>query len=583
MFKKILFLFDYSQKKAAFILFFLLLIGMLLEVAGVGIVIPIVSLLFDQDNDLVAKIFLILSHFGIHDYYNVIIFVLFLFIIFFLIKSIFMTVLSWVQIRFVYDLKVSISNKLFNKYLSQKYSFHLNRNSSEYIRNINNEVDTLSGTVNFLLILISELLITFGILIFLSILEPKITISVILVFAFFGGAFYYLIRNKSLNWGKKRQYFDGKKIQSLQQAFGGIKEIKLHNKESTFFQFFSEFNFGSSNMSRNQSFISTFPRFWLEFIVIICFFLIVYFLKISGEEIQSITPTLAIFGAAAFKVYPSTNKILNSAQMIKYNVPVINLIYKEMNLQDLVKDSNNNELNKIIFKKNISININSFRYSDSGNKVLKDVKFEILKGSALGIIGHSGAGKSTLIDIILGLLKSNVELVNVDGLNIHKNIISWQKQIGYVPQSIYLMDDTLKKNIAFGIKETEIKNERLHNSLELSQLSKIIPSLEKGLETFIGENGIRLSGGQRQRIGIARALYSNPEILVLDESTSSLDYKTEKEILDSIKNLKGLVTSIIISHRVDNLKFCDNVLVLENGQIIFIGPFEELPEKYKSS
>ena len=396
-------------------------------------------------------------------------------------------------------------------------------------------------------------------------------------------SFYYLIRNKSLNWGKKRQYFDGKKIQSLQQAFGGIKEIKLHNKESTFFQFFSEFNYGSSNMSRNQSFISTFPRFWLEFIVIICFFLIVYFLKISGEEIQSIIPTLAIFGAAAFKVYPSTNKILNSAQMIKYNVPVINLIYKEMNLPDLVKDSNNNELNKIIFKKNISININSFRYSDSGNKVLKDVKFEILKGSALGIIGHSGAGKSTLIDIILGLLKSNVELVNVDGLNIHKNIISWQKQIGYVPQSIYLMDDTLKKNIAFGIKETEIKNEKLHNSLELSQLSKIIPNLEKGLETFIGENGIRLSGGQRQRIGIARALYSNPEILVLDESTSSLDYKTEKEILDSIKNLKGLVTTIIISHRVNNLKFCDNVLVLEKGQIIFIGPFEELPEKYKSS
>ena len=583
MFKKILFLFDYSQKKAAFILFFLLLIGMLLEVAGVGIVIPIVSLLFDQDNNLVAKIFLFLSHLGIHDYYNVVIFVLFLFIIFFLIRSIFMTVLSWIQIRFIYDLKVSISNKLFNKYLSQKYSFYLNGNSSEYIRNINNEVDTLSGTINFLLILISELLITLGILIFLSILEPIITISVILVFAFFAGVFYYLIRNRSLGWGKKRQYFDGKKIQSLQQAFGGIKEIKLHNKESTFFQFFSEFNFGSSNMGRNQSFISTFPRFWLEFLVIICFFLIVYFLKISGKEIQSMIPTLAIFGAAAFKVYPSTNKILNSAQMIRYNIPVINLIYKEMNLPDSAKDSNNNHINKIIFKKKISININSFQYSGSGNKVLKDVKFEILKGSALGIIGHSGAGKSTLIDIILGLLKSDDELVNVDGLNIHKNITSWQKQIGYVPQSIYLMDDTLKKNIAFGIKETEINNEKLHNSLKLSQLSKIIPSLEKGVETFIGENGIRLSGGQKQRIGIARALYSNPEILVLDESTSSLDYKTEREILESVKNLKGLVTSIIISHRVDNLKFCDNVLLLEDGQIIFIGPFEELPEIYKSS
>lgn len=583
MFKKILFLFDYSQKKAAFILFFLLLIGMLLEVAGVGIIIPIVSLLFDQDNNLVAKIFLFLSHLGIHDYYNVVIFVLFLFIIFFLIRSIFMTVLSWIQIRFINDLKVSISNKLFNKYLSQKYSFYLNGNSSEYIRNINNEVDTLSGTINFLLILISELLITLGILIFLSILEPIITISVILVFAFFAGVFYYLIRNRSLNWGKKRQYFDGKKIQSLQQAFGGIKEIKLHNKESTFFQFFSEFNFGSSNMGRNQSFISTFPRFWLEFLVIVCFFLIVYFLKISGREIQSMIPTLAIFGAAAFKVYPSTNKILNSAQMIRYNVPVINLIYKEMNLPDSVKDSNNNHINKIIFKKKISININSFQYSGSENKVLKDVKFEILKGSALGIIGHSGAGKSTLIDIILGLLKSDDELVNVDGLNIHKNITSWQKQIGYVPQSIYLMDDTLKKNIAFGIKETEINNEKLHNSLKLSQLSKIIPSLEKGVETFIGENGVRLSGGQKQRIGIARALYSNPEILVLDESTSSLDYKTEREILESVKNLKGLVTSIIISHRVDNLKFCDNVLALENGQIIFIGPFEELPEIYKSS
>ena len=584
MFSKLLFLLDLDQKKSVIKIFIFLLIAMMLEVAGIGIVIPMVGLVIESDSILIQKIFLLFASIGIKDYFNVIIFILFLFTLFFLIKSIFLTFVLWIQNKFIYDLKVSISDKLFKKYLSQKYSFHLNRNSAEYIRNINNEVDTLSGTINFLLTLITESLISIGILIFLITLEPLLTITVICIFGFVAGMFYYIIRNKSLNWGLKRQYFDGKKIQQLQQAFGGIKEIKLRNKEDIFHQFYSRFNLGSSIMSRNQSFVSSFPRYWLEFLVIVCFFLTVYILKISGQDSSSILPTLAVFSAAAFKVYPSTNKILSSLQMVRYNLPVINLIFNEMSLREdnLKNVESTKHSNNITFNDQIKIDINEFKYSNKGNKILNEINFQIPKGTAIGIIGNSGAGKSTLIDIILGLLDVDSNSVTVDGISINNNIISWQNKIGYVPQNIYLMDDTLEKNIAFGIKDELIDNESLANSLKLAQLDKFVNELSEGEQTFIGENGARLSGGQKQRIGIARALYSKPEILVLDESTSALDHNTEKEILETIKNLKGAITSIIISHKVDNLSFCDKILVIEDGNISYFDNYNNLPDKYKN-
>ena len=583
MFRKLLFLLDEEQKKSTVKIFIFLLVAMLLEVAGIGIVIPMVGLVIDSDTILIKKIFSTLSSFGITDYFDVVIFILFLFTLFFLIKSIFLTFVLWIQSKFIYNLKVSISDRLFKKYLSQKYSFHLNRNSAEFIRNINNEVDTLSGTINFLLTLVAETLISFGILFLLIIIEPVITITVILLFGTAALLFYYLIRNKSLSWGLKRQAFDGKKIQQLQQAFGGIKEVKLRNKETFFEHLYSKFNLGSSNMSRNQSFISTFPRYWLEFLVIVCFFLIVYILKVSGGTSASILPTLAIFGAAAFKVYPSTNKILSSAQMVRYNLPVVNLIFSEMNLKnDNSKLPNENNLNKEInFKNKISININEFRYSKKTHKVLNKIKFEILKGESIGIIGESGAGKSTLIDIILGLLELDDNSLNVDNESINNNIISWQNKIGYVPQNIYLMDDSLKNNIAFGIKEHLIDDDSLKESIKSAQLEKLVDELNEGEETYIGENGARLSGGQKQRIGIARALYSKPEVLVLDESTSALDYNTEKEIFETVKRLKGVITSIIISHKVDNLSFCDKILFINEGNIAYFGNYENLPIQNK--
>ena len=336
-------------------------------------------------------------------------------------------------------------------------------------------------------------------------------------------------------------------------------------------------------MSRNQSFISSFPRYWLEFLVIVCFFLTVYILKISGQDSSNILPTLAVFSAAAFKVYPSANKILSSAQMVRYNLPVINLIFKEMSLkEDDLKNIDSIRHNNIIFNNSIKIDINEFKYSKESNKVLSEINFEIHKGSAIGIIGKSGAGKSTLIDIILGLLEVDNNSVVVDDKSINDNIISWQSKIGYVPQNIYLMDDSLKNNIIFGVSDELVDNDSFVNSLKLAQLDKFVNELREGEKTFIGENGARLSGGQKQRIGIARALYSKPEILVLDESTSALDYKTEKEILETIKNLKGVLTSIIISHKVDNLSFCDKIIVIEEGKISFFGNYNNLPDKYKN-
>jgi ABC-type multidrug transport system fused ATPase/permease subunit len=289
-------------------------------------------------------------------------------------------------------------------------------------------------------------------------------------------------------------------------------------------------------------------------------------LFVLHKDADVIIPSLGVFVMAAFKIMPSANKIIGSMQSLRYSVPVINRIYDEMLLP--VKGGTHNEEIQKKLTNNIHIKDVDFQYSESSDSAIHAVNININDGSVVGFIGPSGAGKSTLINVILGLLKPDKGQVLVNGMDIQNNMRSWQNRIGYVPQSIYLTDDTLKNNVAFGIPEGEIDIQLVNDAISQSQLKGFVEDLPQGIETMVGENGVRLSGGQRQRIGIARALYHRPTVLVLDEATSALDSNTESEVMDTIESLHGNKTIIIIAHRLSTLKNCDCIYKLKNGTII---------------
>ena len=307
------------------------------------------------------------------------------------------------------------------------------------------------------------------------------------------------------------------------------------------------------------------PRILLEFIAVLCLVTVVASLMINSPDLTLIIPTLAMFGAASMRLLPSANRILGAIQSIRYGRSTIDVVFKELSTLDS-RVYYENKSNEIKFKKIISLKSINFKYK-SRKIILQNINIKIPKGKFIGIIGESGAGKSTLIDILLGLLKPNSGLVEVDNIDVRTNIIGWQKKIGYVPQDIYLVDDTLRQNIAFGIPKTDINNEKVLEAIKLSKLDDFVASLEDGLETLFGERGIKLSGGQLQRVAIARALYRNPEILILDEATSALDNETENFVMESVKNLKGLKTIIVITHRISTILNSDYVYKLKNGFI----------------
>jgi ABC-type multidrug transport system fused ATPase/permease subunit len=290
---------------------------------------------------------------------------------------------------------------------------------------------------------------------------------------------------------------------------------------------------------------------------------------LQGKQLNVIVPILGVFISAAFRMLPSLNRIMSSTQNIKYTQPVINLIYDELeNLNNFTKITNNNILP---FNNEIILSNIKFYYNNNKKTILDNISFNIKKGQSIGIIGQSGAGKSTIVDIILGLLNITKGSVLVDGIDISTSITSWQNNIGYVPQNIYLIDDSIIKNIAFGIEDEDINIERVNHTIELAQLSEFIDSLELGINSIVGDRGSKLSGGQKQRIGIARALYRNPQILILDEATSALDNETEHDFMKAINNLKGSITTIIIAHRLSTVANSDYIYVLENGRLINSG------------
>jgi len=574
--KKIKLILNKNQNRRVYYLIILVFIGMLFEMLSLGILLPFLSIVLKPNAANLYPILRTLLKFIGNPTHNYFIFLCLIIIVgIYILKTAFIIYSTWEQSKFSANLSASLSKQLFKGYLQLPYKFHLERNSAILIRNIQGEVSNFTGMTNSIIFLITEISVVTGVAFMLFLIEPIGAFSVMLFLLISGYIFFNITKKKLTIWGEERQNYAGLMSQSLMQGLGGVKEVKLMGKENYFLETFTIPNVSNTKILTKVQTLNQIPRLYLELLSIIALSFLIMIMVIQNKPTEFIMPTLGLFVAAAFRMIPSVNRIMSALQSITFTKPVINLFHAEFSL---IREDY--EIKKVhqdyIFKNEIILNNICFKYNTSNLEALKNISFEIPKGSCIGLIGQSGSGKSTLVDIILGLLDPNSGSISVDGIEINKNLRGWQNQVGYVPQSIYLVDDTLRNNIAFGVHKSEIDENMLENAILAAQLSEFIKTLPEGLDTKVGERGVRLSGGQRQRIGIARALYNNPQILIFDEATSALDNQTEIEFMESLKMLQGVKTMIIIAHRLTTVKDCDIIYKLKEGKIIQKGTLHEI-------
>lgn len=569
--KKIWYVLPSKYHSKVIILLLLLLFGMGLEMLGVGLVIPILVLL--TDGDFVTKyptINPMLDNLGNPTHEQLIVMSMFLMVVVYVVKSIFLGFSFLFQSKFIHFLEADIAQILYKGYLHQPYTFHLQRNSAELIRNTINHAGGVASLVQQSTLLVGEIFILTGVSILLFLVEPVGALSIVSMFGCAGLLFHWFTRGHILRWGKTLQWHNGFRIQHLQQGLGGVKSVKLLGREQDFLDQFSLHNQGTSKIRQYQHTLQALPRLLLETLAIAGLATLVITMISQGKSISTLLPTVGLFAAAAFRIMPSVNRIINSAQGLRFGLPIIDTIYSEFHI--LKKDSHIQcKETNFPFQMALHIEHIKYKYPSTETLVLNNVDLVIHKGKSIGFIGGSGAGKTTLIDIILGLIKPDSGAIMIDGVDIQSNIRGWQDLIGYVPQSIYLTDDTLRRNIAFGIPDDKVDESAILRAMRDAQLDEFISELPDGLDTLVGERGVRISGGQQQRIGIARALYHNPSVLVLDEASSSLDTETETSVMKAVYNLQGEKTIIIIAHRLSTIQNCDYVYKLEKGKIIDTG------------
>lgn len=568
-FKKLFFIIPKSKKNKLVYLLFLVIIGMGFEMLGLGLLIPALTIMLDSNiQDTYPFIKPYLDYIGNPNQDSLIVGGMLTLCLVYLLKSLFLVYLSWEQSKFTSNLQSELSSSLYEIYLNQNYEFHLLRNSAELIRNIQSEIILFNRAAQALILLSTEMSMILAVITTLIFVEPLGILIVIIVLVISVLIFHFFSKGYLVKWGEIRQFLSMKLNQILLEGLGGVKDVKLLGRENYFIDRYEKANNEWAKINSFQLTLAQVPRMYLELLGIIGLSTLVISMVFQGNSVQALLPTLVIFAAGAFRMIPGFNRIMGAIQNVKLTVPVVNVLYKEFKLK---LDSNKLiEIPEFNFIKTIKIRNLFFKYKRAIKYSLSDINLEIKFGETIGFIGESGSGKSTLIDLILGLLSPEKGKITVDGSDLKNNVKGWQSNIGYVPQTIYLTDNSLDKNIALGINDSKIDKEAVLNSIKSSQLENFVNSSDKGIKTFVGERGVRLSGGQRQRIGIARALYHNPSVLVLDEATSALDSETEVGVMDSILHLKGKKTILIVAHRLSTLKNCDKIFKMDKGKIVNI-------------
>lgn len=576
MLKKLSFIL--TKKEKVFLIYILLLVmaGSALELLAVAIFSPYIEIITGagQTNTggLSSLILGLLSNFeDVNDSRKYIVSLSFIIILIYVTKNLFLSYEKNTVYKYSYNMQHRVANKLLSSYMAMPYTFHLKTNPAELVRSVVSDADRFAKVIIHVMELIMEIIVCVILGVYLVFVSPIITGVIACLLAFALLAYFKLAKKRLRLLGKKKQKLEALIYKNINQALGGIKETKILERDEYFVNEFSNALNGNLNILRISRLMASLPKYFIEALCITGLMIaVIIMMLVDGSDASRFVPQIAVFATAAFRLMPSVGRINEHMAAIDGGDASVELIYKDLkNVSEIVRteQAHDNKAEKLEFEK-IRLDGVSYKYPDAEDYVFSNVNFEIERGKTVAFIGESGAGKTTLADVILGLLAPVEGKVCADTSDIYENMSGWHKNIGYIPQFIYLSDDTIRNNIAFGITPDEIDEKKIETAVEKAKLSEFIGTLPDGLDTVVGERGARLSGGQRQRIGIARALYHDPEILVMDEATSALDNETETAVMESIDGLHGSKTIIIIAHRLSTLRNADTILKVEKGKVV---------------
>ncbi len=563
-----------------------LLIGVLsglAETLGLGLVLPYVSLLTDPDRFATqAYVQRILAWIGPISPDDLVLSLTAVLAFAYVAKGVVVTVARWVQTRFTFSLQVKLGGALIRRYLALDYTYHLSHNSAELIVSVNDEIRTLSRQIIApLLAMVSETIVMVGIVGLLLVFSPGATLAAVAFFAMVVFLFQRVLRRRLRMHAHQRFQFVRGRLKSLTEALAAIKEIKILGRTEHFAELYDANNLTAAHAQHFHAFVAQLPRIINEILLVVAILLIVAIAKVNGVATSSFLPMISLFAVAAIRIVPAANTIMTSMSSVRFNRSALDSLHRDLaalNEGDTQARSPATGATQPLarFAREFAFVDVRYRYPGAVHDALNGVSFSIVAGSAVAIVGPSGSGKSTIIDLLVGLLRPTAGRILVDGSDIAADSAAWQRQIGYIPQRLYLTDDTIRRNIAFGLPDHAIDENRLRRSVELARLDEVIRRLPHGVDTPVGDLGGRLSGGQRQRIGIARAIYNDPTVLVMDEATAALDQVSEREIIDALSAFRGLRTTIMVAHRLASVRHCDRIFFVLDGRVVAAGTYDEL-------
>ncbi len=579
MYKKIKLICSKEQLNIIFILFFGSIMSTFLEFIGLGSIPLFAMMLLDIEafKESLPK-FIDVNFLDNFNQGEIALYGAIFLITIFVIKNSYLALMVYIQGKAIQSIQTNLAIKLFKIYINAPYSFHLLRNPAELLRTCTGDVSRVAAVILSITSLFTESLILIMIFSLLFYADPYVSTAVFIFLIFFVGLFFLITKKNITIRGQIVHKITAEQIKTVNETFGAVKEIKIFNIEKYLEKIFKDNVDKIEKSTLLNYFFTSVPRLFLEVISIIAVVIILAIFVLMNRPIVEIIPIASLIAISTLRLIPAFNKISTCLGSIKGFMPSFNFVYKEIyNAKNTMREYIKNEQTKIKFTKNIILKNVSFNYYEKNITPIKDLDLIIKCGTKVGCIGSSGAGKSTLVNLLLGLLKPTNGEILVDNINISQNLREWQNSIGYVPQDIFLFDDTIKNNILFG---KEYNEEKLNSVIKISQIDNFISELPQNLNTIIGNKGIRLSGGQRQRIGIARALYTKPEFLVFDEATNSLDPENEMKIINDINQDKSIKVFFIIAHKHETLKNCDSILYLKDGKIFDQGKYDDLNNKY---
>ena len=578
--KKLNAIFSGRDRRIFSFLVFAMIIGALLEIVGLGIVPVFVGVLADpqrvMNHPLAGRL---LTRFDLLKPEKLVYFGSVVLILVFVFKNAYLIFNRYLQLRVLKNRQVALMRRLFQAYMHASYEFHLQRNTAELLRNVNGEVQLIFQSVLIpLMNVLMNSIMTLSILLLLAFANFWITLVAIMVLALAGGGLLGLFQRKMTLFGKKAKNERREIVKTVNQGLGSIKDIRLARREQFFVKDLAARVRILTSAQTKQQVINQSTTYYLETVAVVTILLICVMLLAFGTPIPSLAPLLALFGVALVRLKATISQIVAGVNGLIFQIHCVAPVYDDLKLLERVGCEGilPRRETQLPFRQAIELHSVNYRYPGGHRDVLNDINLRIEKGTSVAFIGPTGAGKTTLVDVILGLLPPTAGSVLVDGVDICENLAGWQRNIGYVPQVIYLTDDTIRHNIALGFEDSQIDDGKVWAAVHSAQLDEFVNSLPQGLDTFVGERGVRISGGQRQRIGIARALYQNPGVLVFDEGTSALDNQTEMAVIESINKLKGTHTILMIAHRLSTVRSCECLYSLKNGWIEAVRNYDKL-------